>query len=290
MIILNIGILGGDLRIIFLAKMLAKENNKIYTYGVDEKSFSNSNIIKCNLLEDISRNCSYIVSAIPFTKDGININAPFNSKEIRIDDCLEILKDKTIIAGAITDEIKKEAVKNKIEIIDLMGNESFTILNVIPTVEGAIEYAMKNTKITIHNSNCLILGYGRIGKLLSKRLKDLDANVSVMARKEKDLTWIKVYGYKYININNLENNLSGYDIIFNTIPSMILNNERLKIIKERSKSAVIIELASKPWGIDFNKAEEYGLNVIKAQGLPGKVAPYTAAKYIKETIDKIIKQ
>ena len=74
MIILNIGILGGDLRIIFLAKMLAKENNKIYTYGVDEKSFSNSNIIKCNLLEDISRNCSYIVSAIPFTKDGLNKN------------------------------------------------------------------------------------------------------------------------------------------------------------------------------------------------------------------------
>ena len=287
---MNIGILGGDLRIIFLAKMLAKDDNKIYTYGVDQKMFSNTKIIECNSLKEVSENCRYIISSIPFTKDGENINSPFSTKEINIKECLKILKDTTLIAGAIPEQVKKEAERNNIAIIDLMDIESFTILNVIPTVEGAIQIAMENTRITIHNSNCLVLGFGRIGKLLSKTLKDLGANVNVEARRDSDLAWIKLYGYKEINLNHLNENfkMNRYDIIFNTIPSVILNDEKLKILKENNNDVVIIELASKPWGIDFEKAKEYNINVVSAQGLPGKVAPLTAAKYIKETIDKII--
>ncbi len=169
-----------------------------------------------------------------------------------------------------------------------MENEAFTILNVIPTVEGAIQTAMENTNITIHNSNCLVLGHGRIGKLLSKHLKNLGANVSSMARKDRDLALIKAEGNKGIYINDLDNNLDNLDIIFNTIPSLILDNKKLRILMEKSKNVLIIEIASEPGGIDLNTAKEYEIKVIKAMGLPGKVAPKTAAKYIKETIDKIL--
>lgn len=280
-----IGIIGGDLRIIRLTQMLAQENYYIYTYGLDKYNFENKKIIRCKTTEEVIKNCNYIISGIPFSKDGMYLNAPFSSIQIKIDDLLKILTSQTLIAGSIKADIKQKA---KIKLIDLMEKENLTVLNIIPTVEGALQFAMEQTEFTIHSSNCLILGFGRIGKLLAKALKSLGANVSCEARKESDLAWIKAYNYKGIHLNNLEENLleNDYDIIFNTIPMMILDEAKLKLIK--NKKTLIIELASAPGGIDFKKAEAYNVKVIKALGLPGKVAPLTAAKYIRETLKEII--
>lgn len=286
----NIGILGGDLRIANLGKILAEDGYKVYTYGLEKANFFGDNIIRCKDFVEFSERCNVIISAIPFSKDGVYINSPFSNTEIAVEETLQKLKDKKLIAGAISDKIKALASENKINIIDLMQIESFTIMNIIPTVEGAIQIAMENTNITIHNSKCLVLGYGRIGKLLSKTLRDLGADVSCAARKDKDLTWIKTLGYKDIHTENLIDNLSNkYDIIFNTVPSLILDENKLKLIKEKNSDITIIELASMPGGIDFKKAEDYGINVVKALGLPGKVAPLSSAKYIKETLKTILK-
>lgn len=123
---------------------------------------------------------------------------------------------------------------------------------------------------------------------MAKNLKALGADVCCVARKESDLSWIKAYGYKAIHLDNLEENLCDkYDIIFNTVPKVILDAKKLELI--RDKNTLIIELASNPGGIEFEKAKEYNIEVIKAMGLPGKVAPLTAAKYIKETLQTKIK-
>ena len=283
----NIGILGGDLRIIFLSKMLEIDGYTVYTYGIKDKDFINYNIIQCKKIEEMTKKCDNIISGIPFTKDGVYVNSPFNDSKILINFVLEHLGNKTLIAGSIKQEIKKEAFNNKVNIIDLMEDEELTIMNIIPTVEGAIQVAMENTNFTIHNSKCLVLGFGRIGKLLSKQLYSLGANVSCMARKERDLAWIRVYGYKDIYIDDLNNNLVGYDIIFNTIPSLILGDEKLKILRDKNTNITIIDLASNPGGVDFVKAKEYNIKTIQSLGLPGKVAPLTAAKYIKKTLEKI---
>lgn len=284
----NIGILGGDLRIINLAKMFANDGHNVYTYGLEKADFSKDNIIRCKAFTEFSERCNVIISAIPFSKDGVCINSPFSNIEITVEETLQKLKDKELIAGAISDKIKALANENKIDIIDLMQIESFTIMNIIPTVEGAIQVAMENTDFTMYNSNCLVLGFGRIGKLLCKRLKEFGATVYCMARKEKDLAWIKTLGYNEVYIENLEENLENKDIIFNTVPSIVLYDSKLKILKEKSAKCSIIELASKPGGVDLEGAKKYGTKIINAQGLPGKVAPYSAAEYIKETLEKIL--
>lgn len=289
MIILSnqLGIIGGDLRIIRLVEILGKENYKIYTYGLDKYNFNNS-ILKCKELKEMDENCKYIISGIPFSKDGVYLHAPFSNKQININEMFNNIKYKTLIAGAIDKNLKEIVKENKVDVVDLMDIEELTILNAIPTAEGAIQVAMEQTEFTIHNSKCLILGFGRIGKVLAKNLKALGAQVCCVARKEDDLAWIKAYGYKEINLNELEEKLyNKYDIIFNTIPKVILDAKRLELIKD--KGTLIIELASIPGGIDYKKAEEYNIKTIKAMGLPGKVAPLTAAKYIKEILKTIIK-
>ena len=281
----KIGIIGGDLRIIRLAQMLAKDKYMLYTYALEKYNIVDNNIIKCKKIEEINNNCEYIISGIPFSKDEIYVNTPFSNEQIKIEKFLEIIKNRTLIAGGIKQNIIDKAKEKNVKIIDLLEYEELTVLNIIPTVEGAIQIAMEETEYTIHSSNCLVLGFGRIGKLLSKSLKSLGANVSCMARKESDIAWIKSYGYNSVFIDKLEENLKNkYDIIFNTIPVQILNSKKLECIK--NTETLVIELASSPGGIDFEKAEEYNIKTVKALGLPGKVAPLTTAKYIKEILEK----
>ena len=171
-----------------------------------------------------------------------------------------------------------------------MQNEPLTIANAISTAEGALQIAMEETDITIHNSKILILGFGRIGKILAKDLSVLGAEVTCEARKEEDIAWIKAYGYELLTLNELNKNcdvLDKFDIIFNTIPHLILDEEKLKKV---NKNALIIDLASKPGGVDFEMCGKLKIKNKWALALPGKVAPVTSAKHIKEEIYKIIER
>ena len=61
----------------------------------------------------------------------------------------------------------------------------------------------------------------------------LSAIVTCAARKDEDLAWIRAYGHRATNINNIGENLSEYDIIINTVPHLVLNQERMEKTKLR---------------------------------------------------------
>lgn len=279
----NFLIIGGDLRNIMLAKSMAKDGNIVYTYGLEKseeiKELKKS--IQFNNLQDAVESSNIIIGPTPFTKDEININTPFSEKQILIKELIQKIKNKTLIAGSIKQNVYDLASENNVKIIDFMKKEEVAILNAISTVEGAIEIIIKNTDKILHGSNILILGFGRIGKVLAKKLSGLSVNITCAARKEEDFAWITAYGYKTTNINLLKENLSQYDIIINTVPHMVLTKERLNYVK---KDCLIIDLASKPGGIDQKIAEEKGIKSIWALALPGKVAPFTTAEIIKKAI------
>ena len=111
--------------------------------------------------------------------------------------------------------------------------------------------------------------------------------ISTAARKDEDLAWIKAYGHMATNINFLGENLSQYDIIINTVPHLILTEERMEYVK---KECLLIDLASNPGGIDKKTAKDRNLKLIWALALPGKVAPVTTAEFIKDTIYNILKE
>ena len=286
----SFSIIGGDLRTIKLAKMLANEGNKIYTYGLEkaEELKDNSNIIFTEKISKaIPKDVEVVIGPIPFTSNGVNINAPFGEKEISIREMIHYLEGKILIAGSISPEIYDMANDEYIEIIDIMKREELAVLNTISTAEGAIEIAISNTNKIIHGSEVLILGFGRIGKVLARKMAGLSAKVTCAARKDEDLAWIRAYGHKETNINALGENLSQYDIILNTVPHLVLNKERLQYVK---KDALLIDLASNPGGIDKKEARELNLKLVWALALPGKVAPVTTAEFIKDTIYNILKE
>ena len=280
-----LGIIGGDLRIVNLLKLYAEQSYTLYTYGLEKAEVYNEHIIKCSSIKEVVDNCKTVVGPIPFSNDDKTILSPFSNNPIYIEDIAKVLNNNNVfIAGKLNIAIKDMFSRINVTFIDILEREELTVLNAVATVEGSIEVAMKNTVITLHESNCLVLGFGRIGKILSKSLDGLGANVYCEARKNSDISWIRAYGYNPIKLDELDVNLNKFDIIFNTIPYMILDETRLKLLKE---DCLIVDLSSKPGGVEFEKAKQLNVNVIWALAIPGKVAPLTASKYIKDTLDNI---
>lgn len=264
-------LVGGDKRNIYLKEIIEKDN-KIVKYNK-----LNSNSIKI---------ADYVISAIPFSRDGENVNAPFEEEKINVSELISNIKNKTFIAGSISSKVKEELEKNDNIVIDVMEEENLAILNTIATAEGAIKEIIQDTDGLIFKSNILILGFGRVAKTLALKLKQLDSIVTCSARKESDLAWIETYGYNKLEFEKLENEIGKFDIIINTIPAMILEENKLKKIKNNS---YILDLATFPGGADTKYIEENNIKYNLALGLPGKVAPKASAEYIYEIIKQKLK-
>ena len=277
---MNISIIGGDLRIARLAQICSKEGKNVYTYGLEDffKTVVEDKIILCKSLEEALEKSNLIISGMPFSKDNVYVNSPFTHEKIAIQELKNNLDGKTFIAGGIPKEFYNEDIKN----IDLLDNEKLTILNAIATVEGTIKIVIDEREETIFESNVLICGFGRIGKILCNRFKALGAKVYCSARKEKDLTWIRENGCIPINYKELTYLGKYFDIVINTVPIMIIGKKELNSFKE---NVLIVDVASKPGGVDKDYADKIGIKAIHELGIPGKELPTSAAKYIKEVID-----
>lgn len=285
----HFAVIGGDLRIIELAKMLAKENNMVYTYGLEkaEQLKGIENIVICEKLTQAVKDSEIVIGPIPFSSNGKDINTPFSNTSVSVRELMHTINAKILIAGSIMPEVYDMANDEYIEIIDIMKREELAVLNTVSTAEGTIEIAISNTNKILHGSKVLILGFGRIGKVLARKMAGLSAKVTCAARKDEDLAWIKAYGHNATNINNLGENLSEYDLIINTVPHLVLTKERMDYVSE---GCLLIDLASNPGGIDKKAAKDKNLKLVWALALPGKVAPVTTAEFIKDTIYNILKE
>ena len=282
-------VLGGDLRNIKLAGMLADDGNRVYSFGQDrsDEILDDGRIEKCTSLKTAMEKAQVIIGPVPFSSNEDFINAPFAHDKIMINDLMKSNKSKIFISGSIKDDLKKQLDEKYMEVIDIMKRDDLAILNTIATAEGTIEVAIKNTDKILQGSRVLILGFGRVGKIVANKFSKMSAIVTCAARKVSDLAWIKAYGYNSLNINDMLYDLKEFDIIINTVPQTILRERELKHI---DAEALLIDLASSPGGIDGKMAKSMGLNFIWALALPGRIAPSSSAKFIKDTVYTIIEE
>jgi len=257
----SIVICGGDNRQRYMYEFMKQKGLDVSTFAL----YGEEN-------PEILKKYDVIILPVPVTKDGMNLNGLYN---IKLEDIMAFICPGQIVLGGMC---------NGIDAIDYYLDEGFQTQNAIPTAEGALQLAMENTDITINKSKCMVLGYGRIGKILSAMLKNMGADVSVCARNPKDLSMAKAFGFNVMHINYLENT-ECFDVIFNTVPNVVMDSN---VLGSTRKDVLLIELASKPYGIDMEAAKKLNRNVIIASGLPGKVAPKTAGKILCDVILDIL--
>ncbi len=146
---------------------------------------------------------------------------------------------------------------------------------------------MEQTEHTLQGSHCLVTGYGRIGALLAKKLCALGAKVTASARSPRDFARIEAAGMCAIDTRHLVGQLSGFDIIFNTVPAPVFGPAEFSGL---TPPCLIIDLASLPGGISPDTAPPPGCRVLHALSLPGKVAPLSAARAICDTVLTILRE
>ena len=279
-------VIGGDLRCAYLAGLLAADGYKVISSGFDSTDLPPC-VTGCTNPSQAVSLADFIILPVPVSTDGSTINAPFSRVRISIDQVLSAIKpNQRMVGGAITEEIRDEVEKRGLKIDDYLKREEMAIYNAVPTAEGAVQLAMEELPVTINGANCLITGYGRIGRMLSRLLVALGANVTVAARKVSDLAWADSHGCRSVELAKLSQ-AGDFDVIFNTVPFPIFNHD---VLSKLDKNTLLIDLASRPGGVEFNAAAELQIKTIWALSLPGRVAPKTAGQIIKNTILNMLKE
>lgn len=260
----KITVIGGDKRLKTVKETLLKVGYTVDTLGLYEDD--NGDITTSN----------FLILPVPTTKDGINVFAPLTNKKIPLEEIYRKANENQLILSC------NYLFENK-KCVDYGSLDSYALLNAVPTAEGAVKIAIENTDFTLWKSKCLVIGYGRVGKVLANRLKAFGCDVTITARKPSDLSLAETLGFSYINTENLNYQKLDFDIIFNTVDVKVIEDGKI----ENLECKLIIDLSSHG-GLSLEKAQELGIKTVKAAGLPAKVAPKTAAEILSKTVIHII--
>ncbi len=239
-------------------------------------------------VEEAARGADCVVLPMPVSANGGQLNAPMLKTAPEIGAVLAALpQDCVIVGGRVDARTAAEAAARGKRVVDVLQNEALAVGNAVATAEGAVEILLRETPFTLWRSRVLVLGYGRIGKLLCPRLAAFGARLSAAARRESDRVRIDASGFEPLDIGALEGRLGKFDILVNTVPALVLPEALLREVKPE---ALLLELASAPGGLDISAAERLGLRVVRAPGLPGKTAPKRAAALLMDCIFGILEE
>ncbi|WP_017471934.1 dipicolinate synthase subunit DpsA [Amphibacillus jilinensis] len=285
---LQIAIIGGDARYLELIKKLAGHPYyQIKLIGYDQLDPGFFSVSHTDLTQITPETLDAVILPITGINDKGEINPVFSSQCISFpEDWFARLNQQALVFTGITTTYLDEAVKeNQIKLYPLMERDDVAIYNAIPTAEGTILLAIQHMKITLHEANVIILGLGRVGLTVADKFAKLGANVWVGVRSPSDIARANALGFGGFHLDGLTAYTEKCDLLINTIPARIVDKLVLNTLKT---DALLIDLASKPGGINFDYARDRGLNTIHALGLPARVAPKTAGEILAKVIDQLI--
>lgn len=279
----NIWVVGGDPRQAALAGLLADDGHAVHTFALER---GEGMVCQPDMTEAWRADC--VILPLPAAGERGMLNAPLSAEARPLEQILNALRPGQLVcAGMVREELKAMAEERGLVLRDYFAREELAILNAVPTAEGAIQIALEELPVTIHGSRVLVIGFGRVGQQLAPRLRALGARVTVAARRYEQRALARAMGLCAERTDRLAEWLCGYDLVVNTAPAPVLGAEELSALKE---GALVIDLASKPGGVDFAGAAALGVRCIWALSLPGKVAPVTSGRYIMDTVYHIMEE
>ena len=164
---------------------------------------------------------------------------------------------------------------------NLWEDEQLLRENAYLTAEAAVASAMRRTKLAMAGLRCAVIGYGRIGRSLTEILMNLGAKVTVISGRETKLRMAEESGAEAASLANIASALPGQDVIFSTPPATVIDEAALKAV---DADAILIDLASPPYGFDLEAARALNLRACREPGLPGRYCPLSAARAIYSAV------
>lgn len=284
---IHVAFIGGDARQLEVIKKCSELDATVSLIGFNQLQSEYTGATKHSLTNDVFKDVDAIILPIVGTHDDGSVESIFSDHTIyfKEEHIKHVPKHCVIYTGMANAYLNSLAQKGSLKLVQLLDRDDIAIYNSIPTVEGAMMMAIQNTDITIHGSNVVILGLGRIGMSLARSMYNLGAHVRVGARKPEHLARIYEMNLIPFHLNDIIQQVKDCDILYNTIPAPVVPAE---VIAHMPYHTLIIDLASKPGGIDFRYAVKRGIKAMLAPGLPGIVAPKTAGRILASVVTQLI--
>lgn len=183
--------------------------------------------------------------------------------------------------------METEAPKQETRVLDPSLDEGFLRTNAKLTAEGAIACAMGRERRALLGATVVVTGFGRIGQELVRRLAAMEAFVIVCARNEGQMRRAHEMGAHPVPLSEIGSALRHADVIFNTIPAHVLGKTALDKI---NREALVIELASPPYGMNIELAKHMGIHVVVEGGLPGRYAALDAGAALFDVVRRSMEE
>lgn len=268
-------LLGGDNRQNHLLSILLGYGYTCFN-ATDSQKISNTE------LSDMIHESDFILGAIPFCPSRILKGTSLSVGEFET----FLHEGQHLFAGAIPNDVNTSLTGRKILCHDYMKNEEIAIFNSIATAEGLICDMIAGYPENLYKSSVLILGFGRCARTLADRLNGLGCQVTVCARNETALAAAYSLGSNTLTIDEFPQYAPQFNILINTIPSLIITKD---ILKRLTPDNYIYDIASLPGGVDFESAKLLGIHATAHLSLPGKYAPKASAEALFNFIMKELK-
>lgn len=277
---------GGDLRYVYTARTLA-ERFDVHAAGFTRQIAPFSEVTLTESVAEGFPPCDVLVLPMPVSDDGVLVSAPFGRQNLSLKGLLAALKPGGIVLGGKFGKTAALFHEAGVETADYLAREELSTLNAVPTAEGALQILLEEMPCTIYKSRMLVLGYGRIGSRLAQILHMLGACVTVVCRDVAELARAEMSGCNALPLSELAAHAQEFQVFCNTIPARIVTEDILCCM---TPDALVLDLASKPGGVDLEAAQKCGRRVVWALSLPGKTAPVTSGEIIAKTIFHMLEE
>jgi dipicolinate synthase subunit A len=286
---IEVAVIGGDARHLEVIRRLVEMDAGVTLFGYDNWQNGFGGVKRGKLQPEALAAMDALILPIAGMDDSGAIESFFSTEPLTLEEAhfSNLKPGARVYTGFAKSRLKELCARCGIKLEELLERDDVAIYNSIPSAEGAIMLAIQHTDITIHSSQCMVLGFGRTGMTLARTLQGLGAKVKVGVRRSEHFARAAEMGFQPFYTRNLSQVIDDVDMLFNTVPELIVT---AKVISAMKHSAIIIDLASKPGGTDFRYAERRGIHAILAPGLPGIVAPKTAGKILAMCLEQLLSE
>ena len=191
--------------------------------------------------------------------------------------------DVKVFGGVFNQEWKEFLEQYEISFWDFMKLPEVVEGNGWITAEATVAEVLKEGEYSISGQKVLVTGYGCCGEKIAKLFAKIGAEVIVAARRAEVRETIIKDGFRAIGFDELAKHLIDVSTVINTVPSLVLTED---CIRRMPRGSLIIDIASKPGGTDFEAAKRYEVIAKLALGLPGIYTTSSSANLLKNAISK----
>ena len=186
-----------------------------------------------------------------------------------------------VFGGALSQEWCDFLDSYKIPYWDFMKLPEVVDGNGKITAEASVAEVLQLSEYAINGQKILVTGYGCCGEKIAKLFGSMGAKVIVVARRKEVRQQAVSDGFCAVDFEEMKMELQDAFTVINTVPSMVLSED---CIQRMPPGAIIVDIASKPGGTDFEAAKKYGVPAKLALGLPGIYTTSSSALLLKNAI------